>query len=241
MRSPTQAVPGSALGHRGARPGEGQQYVDMALLDVAGGHAGQHEHQLPGQRRGAQALGQRAPQHRPLPDLPEAADGWIIAAVGNDGQFRKFAGAGGRPELADDPALPLTNPQRVAHRDVAAGADRRRDGQTAHLAPSGSSTWKPPASPAARDSSALDDVFDDCPGRGRAACAWTCRTPAPAESSWWAARSRDERDAARKRAAPAAAGRAHRCRAPATCWATRRSETAALRAIGQCCKPALAA
>ncbi len=37
----------------------------------AGRHAGQHEHQLPGQRPGAPALGQRAPEHRAVPDLPD--------------------------------------------------------------------------------------------------------------------------------------------------------------------------
>jgi crotonobetainyl-CoA:carnitine CoA-transferase CaiB-like acyl-CoA transferase len=47
----------------------------------------------------------------------QTSDGWIIVAVGNDGQFRKFVDAGGRPELADDPRF-ATNPSRVRNRDT---------------------------------------------------------------------------------------------------------------------------
>lgn len=45
------------------------------------------------------------------------ADGWIIVAVGNDGQFRHFCQAAGRPEYADDPRF-ATNSQRVKHRNL---------------------------------------------------------------------------------------------------------------------------
>jgi formyl-CoA transferase len=44
------------------------------------------------------------------------ADGHIILAVGNDGQFKKFCEVAGCGELADDSRF-ATNPQRVAHRD----------------------------------------------------------------------------------------------------------------------------
>jgi crotonobetainyl-CoA:carnitine CoA-transferase CaiB-like acyl-CoA transferase len=47
----------------------------------------------------------------------QTSDGWIIVAVGNDGQFRKFVEAGGRPELALDERF-ATNPSRVRHRDT---------------------------------------------------------------------------------------------------------------------------
>jgi len=47
----------------------------------------------------------------------QASDGWIIVAVGNDGQFRKFVEAGGRTELADDERF-ATNPARVRNRDT---------------------------------------------------------------------------------------------------------------------------
>jgi formyl-CoA transferase len=45
------------------------------------------------------------------------ADGHIIVAAGNDGQYQKFVQAGGRPELALDERF-ATNPLRVKNRDV---------------------------------------------------------------------------------------------------------------------------
>jgi crotonobetainyl-CoA:carnitine CoA-transferase CaiB-like acyl-CoA transferase len=47
----------------------------------------------------------------------QASDGWIIVAVGNDGQFRKFVEVGSRPELAEDERF-ATNPARVRNRDT---------------------------------------------------------------------------------------------------------------------------
>jgi crotonobetainyl-CoA:carnitine CoA-transferase CaiB-like acyl-CoA transferase len=45
------------------------------------------------------------------------ADGHVIVAVGNDGQFRKLVEVLGRPELADNP-LAATNEARVTNRDA---------------------------------------------------------------------------------------------------------------------------
>jgi formyl-CoA transferase len=45
------------------------------------------------------------------------ADGHIIVAAGNDGQYQKFVEAGGRPELARDDRF-ATNPLRVQNRDI---------------------------------------------------------------------------------------------------------------------------
>jgi len=45
------------------------------------------------------------------------ADGHIILAVGNDGQYAAFCGVAGRPELAADPRF-RTNPDRVRNRDA---------------------------------------------------------------------------------------------------------------------------
>lgn len=45
----------------------------------------------------------------------EAADGFLIIAVGNDGQFRKFCDLLDRPDLAADSRF-TTNPGRVEHR-----------------------------------------------------------------------------------------------------------------------------
>lgn len=44
------------------------------------------------------------------------ADGYIVVAVGNDGQFARFAAVIGQPELAADERF-RTNPGRVEHRD----------------------------------------------------------------------------------------------------------------------------
>jgi crotonobetainyl-CoA:carnitine CoA-transferase CaiB-like acyl-CoA transferase len=45
----------------------------------------------------------------------EAADGWIVIAVGNDAQFARFARAFGHPEWIEDPEF-LTNPDRSNNR-----------------------------------------------------------------------------------------------------------------------------
>ncbi len=45
------------------------------------------------------------------------ADGWLMLAVGNDGQFARLCTLLGRPELAADTRF-ATNPQRVAHRTI---------------------------------------------------------------------------------------------------------------------------
>jgi crotonobetainyl-CoA:carnitine CoA-transferase CaiB-like acyl-CoA transferase len=59
----------------------------------------------------------------------EAADGHMILAVGNDGQFAKFCAVSGRPDLAADVRF-ATNAGRVRHREqlvpVVAGLMRTR-------------------------------------------------------------------------------------------------------------------
>ncbi len=47
----------------------------------------------------------------------EVADGHLILAVGNDGQFTRFCAVAGHPELALDERF-ATNPQRVRHREL---------------------------------------------------------------------------------------------------------------------------
>ena len=103
----------AALLHR-ERTGEGQ-YIDVALLDVQVamlanlGAACLASGRVPGRMGNAhQAI---------VPyQVFRAADGFIIVAVGNDGQFARFAGIIGLPALATDPRY-ATNPARVAHRD----------------------------------------------------------------------------------------------------------------------------
>lgn len=104
----------AALAHRD-RTGEGQ-CIDMALLDVQVAMLA---------NVGASFLTSGAVPKRwgnahanivPYQSF-EASDGWIIVAVGNDGQFRKFVEIGGRAELADDERF-ATNPARVRNRDT---------------------------------------------------------------------------------------------------------------------------
>jgi crotonobetainyl-CoA:carnitine CoA-transferase CaiB-like acyl-CoA transferase len=97
------------------RTGQGQ-HVDCSLLDtqismlanqaltfLVGGVA-------PGR------LGNAHPTVVPY-RLLQAADGPIVIAVGNDGQFRALCHVIGAPELAEDPRY-ATNGQRVIHRDT---------------------------------------------------------------------------------------------------------------------------
>jgi len=104
----------AALAHRD-RTGEGQ-HIDAALLDsavammatldmnylvtgVAPGRAGNaHQNIVPYQ-------------------VFACADGHLIVAVGNDGQFARFCAAAGRPEWSVDERF-ATNAARVRHRDV---------------------------------------------------------------------------------------------------------------------------
>jgi crotonobetainyl-CoA:carnitine CoA-transferase CaiB-like acyl-CoA transferase len=60
--------------------------------------------------------GNEHPNIVPYKTMP-AADGYFILAVGNDGQFRRFCAAAGRPELADDPRF-ATNAERVRNRET---------------------------------------------------------------------------------------------------------------------------
>ncbi|PMS20400.1 CoA transferase [Trinickia dabaoshanensis] len=104
----------AALAHRD-RTGEGQA-IDMALLDV--------QVAMLANVTSNYLVGGKAPQrwgnaHQNIVPYQafQTSDSWIIVAVGNDGQFRKFVEVGGRPELADDERY-ATNPERVRHRDV---------------------------------------------------------------------------------------------------------------------------
>ncbi|KAA0588156.1 CoA transferase (plasmid) [Azospirillum oryzae] len=101
-----------ALAHRD-RTGEGQQ-VDLALLDVqVAVLANQAMNCLVG-GKAPQRLGNAHPNIVPYQAFA-TRDGYIILAVGNDGQFAKFCTVAGRPELAKDERY-ATNPARVANR-----------------------------------------------------------------------------------------------------------------------------
>ncbi|KVQ16463.1 CoA-transferase [Burkholderia ubonensis] len=104
----------AALAHRD-RTGEGQ-YIDMALLDVQVALLANMNTNFLASGKPPVRWGNAHPNIVPYQTF-QTRDGWIIVAVGNDGQFRKFVEAGGRPELADDERF-ATNPARVRHRDT---------------------------------------------------------------------------------------------------------------------------
>ena len=104
----------AALVHRD-QTGQGQ-YIDMALLDtqiaVMANISSAYlcSDQIPSR------YGNASPIIVPYQTFP-TSDGWIIVAVGNDGQFKQFVAAGGEVHLAENP-LYLTNPLRVENRKL---------------------------------------------------------------------------------------------------------------------------
>ncbi|WP_429568667.1 CaiB/BaiF CoA transferase family protein [Paraburkholderia sp. JPY419] len=104
----------TALTHRD-RTGEGQ-YIDMALLDVQVAMLANMNSNYLASGQPPVRWGNAHPNIVPYQTF-QTSDGWIIVAVGNDGQFRKFVEVGGRPELADDDRF-ATNPARVRNREL---------------------------------------------------------------------------------------------------------------------------
>jgi len=104
----------AALTHRD-RSGEGQ-YIDMALLDTQVAMLANVGSNYLNSGKAPTRWGNAHANIVPYQTFA-CADGHIIVAAGNDGQYQKFVEAGGRPELAADPRF-ATNPQRVANRDV---------------------------------------------------------------------------------------------------------------------------
>lgn len=107
----------AALAHR-ANTGEGQ-HIDLALLDVQiACLANQASNYLVGGLV-PQRMGNAHPNIVPYQEFP-TFDGYMIIAVGNDGQFAKLCATLGHPEWAEDSRF-ATNPQRVAHRTALIG------------------------------------------------------------------------------------------------------------------------
>jgi crotonobetainyl-CoA:carnitine CoA-transferase CaiB-like acyl-CoA transferase len=104
----------TALAHRD-RTGEGQ-HIDMALLDVQVAVLANMATNFFASGKSPERWGNAHPNIVPYQTFA-TSDGWIIVAVGNDMQFRKFVAVGGRPELADDERF-ATNPARVRNRDL---------------------------------------------------------------------------------------------------------------------------
>ena len=104
----------AALAER-ERSGRGQ-HIDVALLDVlVACMANQASNYLTGGVVPAR-LGNAHPTIVPYQDFP-TADGDMILAVGNDGQFGRFCAAAGHPGWATDARF-ATNAARVANREA---------------------------------------------------------------------------------------------------------------------------
>jgi crotonobetainyl-CoA:carnitine CoA-transferase CaiB-like acyl-CoA transferase len=102
----------AALAHRD-RSGRGQ-WIDLALLDVqVATLANQGEGYLASGRVPGR-LGNAHPSIVPYQAFA-TADGHVVLAVGNDGQFARLCEVAGRPALAGEPRF-ATNAARVEHR-----------------------------------------------------------------------------------------------------------------------------
>ena len=113
-------------------------HIDMALLDTQVAVLANQAMNYLVSGEAPHRLGNAHPNIAPYQTF-EVADGHVIVAVGNDGQFRKLCGILGAPQLADDPRF-ASNADRVGNRDALTAALlplirlRRRDELLAALA-----------------------------------------------------------------------------------------------------------
>ena len=108
----TQAVL-AALFHR-ERTGEGQ-YIDMALLDVQVAMMANMNTNFLVSGKAPRRWGNAHPNLVPYQTF-KAHDGWVIIAVGNNDQFRRFCEAGACPELFTDTRF-LRVQDRIVNRE----------------------------------------------------------------------------------------------------------------------------
>lgn len=126
--------------HQRQATGRGQQ-VDMALMDVATAMTANQAMNYLATGKAPGRIGNTHPNIVPYA-VYDCADGWIIIATGNDGQYRRLCEVLGLPALAQAPDY-ATNAARVAHREpltAALGAvtrGRRRDDLLAALEQAG--------------------------------------------------------------------------------------------------------
>lgn len=102
----------AALAHV-ARTGEGQM-IDMALFDVQSAVMANQAMNYLATGKSPHRMGNAHPNISPYEVVP-TADGHMILAVGNDGQFARFCSIVGLDALASDPRF-LTNRARLEHR-----------------------------------------------------------------------------------------------------------------------------
>jgi crotonobetainyl-CoA:carnitine CoA-transferase CaiB-like acyl-CoA transferase len=97
------------------RTGRGQ-YIDLSLLDVAVAMLAYQGMNYLATGTAPDRPGNAHPSIVPYQDFP-TADGWMMLAVGNDGQFAHFCNCVGHPEWSADARF-ATNPHRVANRKL---------------------------------------------------------------------------------------------------------------------------
>ena len=93
--------------------GEGQ-HIDMSLLDVGMAILANQAAGFLATGQSPQRQGNSHPSLAPYQDFP-TADGAMLLAIGNDGQFQRFCAAAGQPQWAAD-ARYASNTLRVKHR-----------------------------------------------------------------------------------------------------------------------------
>ncbi len=150
----------AALRHRDAS-GEGQ-VIDMALLDTQVAMLANLGANYLVTRQAPRRAG-NAHQNIVPYQVFEVADGHLILAVGNDGQFERFCAVAGRPELAADERF-AKNAGRVRHRELLVpllAAEMRKRSRADWLA--ALEAAKVPCGPI----NGLDEVFADPQVRSR--------------------------------------------------------------------------
>ena len=95
------------------RSGRGQ-HIDLALLDTMGAMLANQAMNYLASGVSPRRMGNAHPNIAPYQTFP-AADGWVIVAVGNDGQFTRLCAALGLEALATDQRF-SSNAARVARR-----------------------------------------------------------------------------------------------------------------------------
>jgi len=90
--------------------------IDLALLDVAVAMLAYQGMNYLATGKAPDRPGNAHPSIVPYQDFP-TQDGWMMLAVGNDGQFAHFCNCVGHPGWSADARF-ATNPQRVANRKL---------------------------------------------------------------------------------------------------------------------------
>lgn len=99
--------------HQRASTEQGQ-HIDMALMDVAASIMANQAMNYLATGVAPQKMGNAHPNLAPYAVF-DCADGWLILATGNDGQYQRLCGILGLDEMATAPAF-ATNADRIANR-----------------------------------------------------------------------------------------------------------------------------